>query len=148
MTPLRTAVVGLGKQARDDHLPALMQSTKYDLVGVCDQDPQAVEDIGLHYRVARYTDLHEMLTELDFQVALVSVPHHAYIDIVTALVEANKHIIKEKPFATSIEEARRLLDILRQGSVYLGITVQRRFNPIYRTFHQLKQYRLFRVSCG
>ncbi len=62
------------------------------------------------------------------------------MSVISTLVTAGKHIIKEKPFATSVAEARQLLQILRGGSSYLGVTVQRRFNPIYRTFHQLKRY--------
>ncbi len=81
-----------------------------------------------------------MINTQDFQVAVVSIPHHAYLNVITTLVTAGKHIIKEKPFATSVAEARQLLQILRGGSSYLGVTVQRRFNPIYRTFHQLKKY--------
>ncbi|MFA5866311.1 MAG: Gfo/Idh/MocA family oxidoreductase [Phycisphaerae bacterium] len=40
----------------------------------------------------------------------------------------------------TVWEARQLLQILQSRSVYLGVTVQRRFNPIYQTFHQLKRY--------
>lgn len=137
---LRTVVIGLGKQSRDDHLPAIMQSSNFELVGVCDTDQKKTEEVGAHYNVPGYTELAELINAQDFQVAVVSIPHHAYLNVIGTLVAAGKHIIKEKPFATSIAEAKQLLQLLQGGSVYLGITVQRRFNPIYRTFHQLKKY--------
>jgi len=137
---LRTAVIGLGKQSRDDHLPAIVQSTNFELVGVCDTDKRKAKEIGEQYRVTGYDNLGEMINAQDFQVAVVSIPHHAYLNVISTLVTAGKHIIKEKPFATSVAEARQLLQILHGGSSYLGVTVQRRFNPIYRTFHQLKRY--------
>jgi len=137
---LRTVVIGLGKQSRDDHLPAIAQSANFKLVGVCDTDKKKAEEIGAQYEVAGYDNLGKMINAQDFQVAIVSIPHHAYLNVISTLVTAGKHIIKEKPFATSAAEARQLLQILRGGSSYLGITVQRRFNPIYRTFHQLKRY--------
>lgn len=137
---LQIVVIGLGKQSKDDHLPAILQSESFELVGVCDTCEEVVNKVSLQYNVPGYTDIEEMLQLLNFQVALVSVPHHAYLEVIGALVISGKHIIKEKPFATGIAEARQLLKILRGGSVYLGITVQRRFNPIYRTFHQLKKY--------
>lgn len=137
---LRTVVIGLGKQSRDDHLPAIAQSANFELVGVCDTDKEKAGEIGAQYGVAGYDNLGEMINAQDFQVAVVSIPHHAYLNVISTLVTAGKHIIKEKPFATSVAEARQLLQILHGGSSYLGITVQRRFNPIYRTFHQLKRY--------
>ncbi len=137
---LRTVVIGLGKQSRDDHLPAIMQSSNFELVGVCDTEQKKTEEVGAYYNVPGYTKLAELVNAQDFQVAVVSIPHHAYLNVVETLVAAGKHIIKGKPFATSIAEAKRLLQILSGESVYLGITVQRRFNPIYRTFHQLRRY--------
>ncbi len=136
---LRTVVIGLGKQSRDDHLPAIVQSSNFELVGVCDTDQKKTEEVSAHYNVPSYAELGELINAQDFQVALVSIPHHAYLNVISTLVTAGKHIIKEKPLATNIVEARQLLQILRSGSVYLGVTVQRRFNPIYRTFHQLKR---------
>lgn len=137
---LKTVVIGLGKQSRDDHLPAIAQSANFELVGVCDTDKKKAEEIGVHYGVASNDNLGEMINGQGFHVAVVSIPHHAYLNVISTLVTAGKHIIKKKPFATSVAEARQLLQILRGGSSYLGITVQRRFNPIYRTFHQLKRY--------
>ena len=137
---LRTAVIGLGRQSREDHLPAIVQSANFELVGVCDTDQKKVEEVGTHYNVPGYTELDELINVQDFQVAVVSIPHHAYLNVISMLVTTGKHIIKEKPFATSVAEAKQLLQILRSGQVYLGVIVQRRFNPIYRTFHQLKKY--------
>ncbi|MBT9168948.1 MAG: putative UDP-kanosamine synthase oxidoreductase subunit [Syntrophomonadaceae bacterium] len=137
---LRTVVIGLGKQSRDDHLPAIAQSANFELVGICDTDKKKAEEISTQYGVTGYDNLGEMINSQDFQVAIVSIPHHVYLNVISALVTAGKHIIKEKPFATSVAEARQILQILRGGSSYLGVTVQRRFNPIYRTFHQLKKY--------
>ncbi|MFA5753837.1 MAG: Gfo/Idh/MocA family oxidoreductase [Patescibacteria group bacterium] len=137
---LRIVVIGLGKQSRDNHLPAIMQSENFELVGVCDINQKKVKEISTQYGVPGHVKLGELIDAQDFQVAIISVPHHAYLNVIKTLVVAGKHIIREKPLATNIAEARELLQILRNGSVYLGITVQRRFNPVYQTFHQLKKY--------
>lgn len=136
---LRTVVIGLGNQSKEDHLPALTQSQNFELVGVCDIDAKKVAEVSTEYNVAGSTELEKLLTEQDFQVAVVSVPHHTYENIISTLAAAGKHIIKEKPFATSIDEAKRLMQVLKSTPVYLAVTVQRRFNPIYQTFHQLKK---------
>lgn len=101
---LRTVVIGLGKQSRDDHLPAIAQSANFELIGVCDTDKKKAEEIGVQYGVGGYDNLGEMINAQGFQVAVVSIPHHAYLNVISTLVTAGKHIIKEKPFATSVAE--------------------------------------------
>lgn len=136
---LRVVVIGLGKQAQEDHLPALKESAEFELVGVCDTDPDKVSRVGGEYNVFATTELHELLEKKEFEVAVVAVPHHCYVDIIRSLALAGKHIIKEKPFATNINEAREIIRILKDSNVYLGTMTPRRFNPIYRTFHQLRK---------
>lgn len=136
---LRAVVIGLGKQSRENHLPALTQSSNFELVGVCDTDPKKVEEVSAEYNVNGNTELEKLISD-NFQVAVVAVPHHVYVNIIRILAVNGKHIIKEKPFSTNINEAKKVLQILQDGQIYMGITVQRRFNPIYQTFHQLKKY--------
>lgn len=80
---LRTVVLGLGKQSRDDHLPALMQSEHLHLVAVCDSDQKKVDEVAAQYQVPGYSDLAHIISEIDFQVAIVSVPHHAYLSVIS-----------------------------------------------------------------
>lgn len=44
----------------------------------------------------------------------------------------------EKPFAVTCSEALEFHRLVAQNNIFLGITLQRRFNPIFQAFHQLK----------
>lgn len=134
---LRAGVVGLGRQAVGDHIPALLASDRAELVAICDQDPrvlrQQAESLGVpHYR--GYADMFDQ-EALDFVV--VAVPHSAGSGVVLAAAERGVHILKEKPFASSLTEAHELADRCRGAGVQLMMTLQRRFNPIYTSFLQL-----------
>jgi predicted dehydrogenase len=65
------------------------------------------------------------------------VPHNKYLPIIRKLAEYKIDIIKEKPFATSIEEANELKEIVKNSNISIYVTLQRRFNPIFITFKQL-----------
>jgi len=121
---LQIVVIGLGKQSRDDHLPAIMQSENFELVGVCDTDQKKAEEIGTQYGVTGYADLGELINAQDFQVAVVSIPHHAYLNVISTLVTAGKHIIKEKPFQT-----------VRQLNFFLANSTLCDELKIYSVFH-------------
>jgi predicted dehydrogenase len=47
------------------------------------------------------------------------------------------HVLKEKPFATTLDEARALAEQCAATEINLMVTLQRRFNPIYTSFQQL-----------
>ena len=54
-----------------------MQSSNFELVGVCDTDQKKVEEVDTYYNVPGYTELAELINAQNFQVAVVSNPHHA-----------------------------------------------------------------------
>ncbi|MEM4204897.1 MAG: Gfo/Idh/MocA family oxidoreductase, partial [Candidatus Methanomethylicaceae archaeon] len=68
---------------------------------------------------------------------IVCLPHNQYMDVITILAESKKHIIKEKPLATSVQEAKRMLRTVQENNVYLGIFCQRRFYPVYTGLNQV-----------
>lgn len=59
--PLRVGVIGLGRQALDDHLPGLASCEAAELVAVCDEDPEIVREHQYRCRVPGYTDFTAML---------------------------------------------------------------------------------------
>jgi len=136
---LKTAIIGLGKRMIEDHLPAAVESENFNVLAVCDINSEKVDIISKQYQVDGFTSLDDMLGKTKFDVAIVSVPHNQYASIILKLAESKVNIIKEKPFATSTEEALRFHNIVSSNNVFLGVTLQRRFNPIFQAFHQLKK---------
>lgn len=108
---LKAAVVGLGKQAAEDHIPGVFGSSSTELVAVCDIDPALVENHSKQWNVNSYTDFREMFATESLDMAIVAVPHHVGRSVVAAAAEKGVHVLKEKPFATSLAEARDLVEI-------------------------------------
>lgn len=134
---LRAAVVGLGKQALEDHIPGLHSSDGAELVAICDDDPEIVREHQYQLRVSGYTDFREMLRNEQLDMVVVTVPHHVGRAVIETAAEHHVHVLKEKPFATSMSEARELAKRCEDASIQLMVTLQRRFNPIYTSFTQL-----------
>jgi predicted dehydrogenase len=133
---LRVGVVGLGKQALDDHIPGIVASDAADLVAVCDDDPDVLgqqESLG----VPTYRDFRHMLTSERLDFLVVTVPHNIGAAVVEAAAQYGVHVLKEKPFATTLAEAQRLARRCAEAGIELMVTLQRRFNPIYTSFPQL-----------
>lgn len=136
---LRTVVIGLGRQITEDHLPAAVESDNYEVLAVCDSDSEKVSVCSEKYKLEGFLDIDEMLGKIKCDVAIVAVPHNQYLPIITKLAERRVHIIKEKPFSTSRDEALLIHRLVSEKKLFLGVTLQRRFNPIFQAFHQLKK---------
>ncbi|WP_131769964.1 Gfo/Idh/MocA family protein [Candidatus Protofrankia californiensis] len=134
---LRAGVVGLGKQALEDHIPGLHASDGAKLVAVCDENPEIVREQQYQHRVQGYTDFREMFKAEHLDLVVVCVPHHVGRMVIETAAEHNVHVLKEKPFATNMQEAQALVDICERSGIQLMVTLQRRFNPIYTSFTQL-----------
>lgn len=89
-------------------------------------------------KVNAYEDYRELLSKEDLDFVVVATPHDTHKPITKEAIERGIHILKEKPFARSLEEALYLKDLAEKYNVTLMIAAQRRFNPIYTTFLQLK----------
>lgn len=134
---LRAGVVGLGKQALEDHIPGLLASDAAELVALCDEDAEIVREQQYKLRVAGYTDFEEMFRAEQLDLVVVCVPHHVGRTVIEAAASHKIHVLKEKPFATTLGEAQDLVVRCEQAGVLLMVTLQRRFNPIYTSFTQL-----------
>jgi len=135
---LRAAVIGLGRQSVEDHLPAIRNSSDVKLVGVVDIDENKLNAfLEENKNVKGYKNVDALLKENELDFAIVAVPHNLHYAITKKLLEHGVSVLKEKPFATSLLEAKSLKAIADHNKVKIGITMQRRFNPIYSTFFQL-----------
>ena len=102
MAPIRIAIVGLGKIARDQHLPSLARSEDFELVAVATRNATADG-------VPTYTSLGELLrsgTAVD-AVSLCTPPQGRHA-IAREALEAGLHVMLEKPPGASLSEVREL----------------------------------------
>lgn len=138
MHKLTASIIGLGSINMTDHLPALLDSEYVVLDSVCDTDQEKVEQYAKEYSVEGFDSVDDLIAKRRPDFALIALPHNEYEPIVDKLAHANIHILKEKPFATNLEEAIRIDSIVRETGIKMLVTLQRRYNPIFRTFEQLR----------
>ncbi|MEV4976868.1 Gfo/Idh/MocA family protein [Streptomyces scopuliridis] len=133
----KAAVIGLGHQALEDHLPGLADSQFAQLAAVCDTDPSKVAAQAQQHSVPGFTDIRSLLEDVHPDFAIVAVPHHAGREVIETCAAVGVHVMKEKPFATSPSEAAELVALCDESGIELMVTVQRRFHPVYTAAVQL-----------
>jgi len=116
MTPIKLAIVGLGKIARDQHLPSLGSSADYTLVAVASP----------HNRldgVPNYPDIQTLLREQPAveAVSICTSPQVRY-DIARHALEQDRHVMLEKPPGATLNEVAALVDLAQQRRLALFAT--------------------------
>ena len=136
-TKKKVAIIGLGHQSLEDHLPAVLNSDKVTLIGVADIDNKKILQFKKEHKgIPVYLDYKKLLRKNpDF--VIIALPHYLHFEVTKMTIEMGIHVLKEKPFAFNLHDAKILFDLARKNKVKIGVTVQRRFNPIYSTFFQL-----------
>ncbi|MGI6246963.1 MAG: Gfo/Idh/MocA family protein [Pseudochelatococcus sp.] len=131
MSPIRLAIVGLGKIARDQHLPAIAATDGIELVAV------ASRNAGLD-GVPRFDTLEELLAhgpQVD-AVALCTPPQVRREQAATALA-AGKHVLLEKPPGATVSEIAPLLAAAQRNGKTLFATWHSRFAPAVEPAREL-----------
>jgi len=119
-------VVGAGVFGKN-HLRALEQSGRTELVAVVDRDRDRAQEAALRFQCTALEDLRELTGRAE--AAVVAVPTEAHAGVGCALLEAGLDVLVEKPMAADLASARRLIEAAEAGSRILQVGHLERFNP-------------------
>ncbi|GAB3837603.1 Gfo/Idh/MocA family protein [Kribbella italica] len=119
MNAIRVALAGagaIGEIVARDIYPGL---TGTELVAVVDPDPDRAAAVAKHSKARAFGALGDALDDVD--AVDIRVPHHLHTDVALAAIEHGRHVLVEKPIATTIEDARRIVDAARAAGVVLAV---------------------------
>ena len=137
---VRVGFIGVGGQGR-----ALLTRTDHDFVEVkaladIRPDSLAAADEILKKAgqppAAHYTEFKDMLEHEDIEAIITAPPLWMHADIVTACLDAGKHVLCEKMMAKTREGYRAMIDAASRNRRVLEIGYQRNYNPVYRTAYE------------
>jgi D-galactose 1-dehydrogenase len=123
VTAIRLAIVGLGKIARDQHVPAIAGTAGIELAAIASRNA-SIEGI------AHFTTLDQLLDrapDVD-AVALCTPPQTRGMQALAAL-KAGKHVLLEKPPGATVSELTPLMTAARETGRTLFATWHSRFAP-------------------
>jgi D-galactose 1-dehydrogenase len=123
MTAIRLAIVGLGKIARDQHIPSIAATDGIELAAIASRNA-SIDGI------AHFATLDQLLadtSDID-AVALCAPPQVRHAQAAAAL-KAGKHVLLEKPPGATVSELEPLVAAAREGGRTLFATWHSRFAP-------------------
>jgi len=131
MTKLKIGIIGCGGIANQKHLPALARlKDKVELVAFCDTEVERATMAAKEYGVENAlvcVDYKELLKDKSIDVVHVLTPNISHSYITVDALEADKHVMCEKPMAINYEEGKKMLDAAKRTGKKLTVGYQNRF---------------------
>jgi predicted dehydrogenase len=126
---LRVGILGCGPIAQFAHLESAVKARNCDLHAICDVADDLVERMGDFYRpTRRFTDYDAMLSDPDLEAVIVATSDGFHVPASKRALAAGKHVLCEKPIATSVEEAESLRAAVGASGRLLQIGHMKRFD--------------------
>jgi D-galactose 1-dehydrogenase len=123
VTAIRVAIAGLGKIARDQHIPAIAGTEGIELAATA--DPNASID-----GIAHFATLSALLdSKLGIDAVVLCTPPQARAALAAAALKAGKHVLLEKPPGATVSELTPLIAIARETGRTLFAAWHSRFAP-------------------
>ena len=129
ISKLRAAAIGVGSLGRHHarNYAELAVEGRMDLIGVCDIDNETAASIASDNSCPAFSDWRELLDKTD--VVSIATPTETHAEIACAFLENGVHVLVEKPIATSLDEADRIIAAAEKSGAKLMVGQLERFNP-------------------
>ena len=130
---IRVGIIGANANygwSKRAHLPALLGMTDFELTAVCTSRPETAEESKAFYGASlAFHDYTEMANHPDVDLVVVSVSVPAHYGMVTAGLQAGKHVFCEWPLGANTDEAVELTNLAHEKGVRTLIGLQARGGP-------------------
>ena len=139
---LGVALIGLGRYSRGELGPALQQTNLCRLAGVVTGAREKGADWSRQYgfperNVWNYDAVAEIAGRPDIDVIYVATPNGLHAEHVVAAAAAGKHVICEKPMASTVAECDAMLAACDRAGVKLSIGYRLQFDPYHQELERL-----------
>jgi len=132
------AVVGLGRIAIDEMLPAFQQSKHAKVVALVTGDRDKGLKVARQYNIPEsavldYKDYDKLAQIADVKSVYIALPNNMHLEYTVRAARAGKHVLCEKPMANSAAECRQMIDACRKAGRQLMIAYRSQYEALDRT---------------
>lgn len=131
MRQISVGLVGYGMGGSVFHAPMILAVPQLRLSSVVTSRKERIEHDLPGVRVV--PALADLLSDPTIQLMVISTPTSTHFEIAAAALEAGKHVVVDKPFAASVEEADTLIALAESKHLLLSVYQNRRWDSDFMT---------------
>lgn len=137
MQRIGMGIVGVGFVG-PHHVDAVRRLGYVDVVAVAASSEESARKKAQQLGAPRaYGSYQQLLADTEVQVVHVATPNYLHYEVTSAALAKGKHVVSDKPLATSAAEAKRLVDELKRSGLVGAVTFNYRGNPLVQQARQM-----------
>lgn len=131
MNPIKTALLSYGMSGEIFHAPLLSVDPGFVIASVVQRKSDKAKHRYPHIKIARHVD--EIMEDDAIELVVINTPNESHYQFATQALEAGKHVIVEKPFTVTVQEAEKLIALANKKNKLLTVFQNRRWDGDFLT---------------
>src|SRR6202167_3970631 len=132
----RWCIVGLGRISMGHFMPAVELSKTGKITALVSGHREKAEKQAAQYNVPSpsiysYDNFDEIRQNKDIDAVYIALPNSMHAEYTIRAAKAGKHVLCEKPMATSVTDCRAMIEACRRNHVKLMIAYRCQYNPLH-----------------
>jgi glucose-fructose oxidoreductase len=132
--PVGFAIVGLGKLSQGQLLPGLTKTKTAKLAGLVSGDPAKAARLADQYKlpasgIYNYQNFDRIIADPNIEVVYIVLPNNMHAEYTIRALKAGKHVLCEKPMATTIADAEAMIAAAKKADRKLMIAYRCHYEP-------------------
>jgi predicted dehydrogenase len=119
-------IIGTGSMGRN-HMRVIDSIPEINLTSAMDINSRNLKEASDGFKINLFDDFRKMVDEVD--AVAVSTPTTHHYEVAKFFLLNGKHVMVEKPFTTTLEQAEELISIAEKNNLKIGVGHLERFNP-------------------
>jgi predicted dehydrogenase len=129
---VRFAVVGLGTFAVGQMIPGFVASKRAQMTAFVSGNPQKAQDLGARYGVStlyNYDNFDTIAGDPNIDCVYIALPVALHAEFAIRAFKAGKHVLTEKPMASTVEDCEAMIAAAKAANRQLGVAYRVHFEP-------------------
>ncbi|KAH6662645.1 oxidoreductase [Plectosphaerella plurivora] len=132
------AIIGYGLSAKVFHIPFINLVPQFALHTIVQRSPSADSSAPAdHPSLVHHTSPEPMFADPAVDVVCILTPPGTHFDLASAALRAGKHVLVEKPFVPSAEQADKLIALAKEQKRHICVYQNRRWDADFLTLRHL-----------
>ena len=125
---VKWGVIGAGGISSRTIPDGILAADNIELVGIADLYPERAAEYADRFNCNAYADVEELVSDPNIEAVYLGTPPFVHAEHAILAAKHGKHVLSEKPMATSATEAKAMVDACNENGVLLGHGTMMRFN--------------------
>ncbi|HEY1872097.1 MAG TPA: Gfo/Idh/MocA family oxidoreductase [Chitinophagaceae bacterium] len=137
---IKTGICSYGMSGKLFHAPFIQNHPGYELTAIVERHNNDSRERYPHSKLYRSID--ELIADDSIQLIIVNTPTHLHFENATAVLDAGKNIVIEKPFAVSVKQAEEIAELAKKKNLFISIYQNRRYDGDYHAVKDVVEKKL------